>query len=329
MTQSITRLPNYPITRFPNYSIIRLLLLVMAATLMVTVPAEAKLVRFVVEHREAFAGGVEWGAAGPYERLTGIAYFEVDPMDPLNAVIVDLDHAPRNGRGRVEFSTQFFILKPLDLSRANGKIYYTANNRGNDALLNARTAADASGFDFALRLGYTIVDAGWEGDLTPSPTRLAADLPIAKQPDGSPIVGRMRIEYSDRNIPRDATYTLTLEGSAAFKSYEAADTNTAHVTLTVRQGSDGARSPIAGDRWAFGRCPSGQASLAPSAFDICYFDGFRADRIYELIYLAKNPIVMGLGFATTRDFTSFLRNDSRDPSGNANPLAGPDGRIGM
>jgi len=89
-------------------------------------------------------------------------------------MIVDLDNAPRNARGRVEFSTPFFILKPVDLARGNGKVYYTVNNRGNDALLNARTPMDAAAYDFALRLGYTIVDAGWEGDLVPSPTRLAA-----------------------------------------------------------------------------------------------------------------------------------------------------------
>lgn len=305
------------------------IVLLLGAILMDPALSEAKVVRLVIEHREPFAGAAPWGSAGPYERLTGTAYFEVDPFDPLNAVIVDLDNAPRNGRGRVEFSTPFFILKPVDPARGNGKIYYTANNRGNDALLNAKTPDDAAAFDFALRLGYTIVDAGWEGDLVPSPTRLAANLPIAKQPDGSPIVGRMRVEYSDRNIPRDGTFTLTLEGSAAFRSYEAADTNPAHATLTVRETVDGAQQTIAADRWAFGRCPNGRSSLTPSTSDICLFEGFRPDRLYELIYAAKDPIVMGLGFATTRDFASFLRNDTRDGSGTVNPLAAADGQVGV
>jgi Alpha/beta hydrolase domain len=288
--------------------------------------AEAALVRLSVEHREPFAGGVEWGAAGAYERLTGTASFEVDPSDPLNAVIVDLDDAPRNGRGLVEFSTPFFILKPVDLGRGNDKIFYTVNNRGNDALLNAKTAMDAASYDFALRAGYTIVDAGWEGDLVPSPTRLAAGLPIAKQLDGSAIVGRMRVEYSDRNIPSAGAFTLPLEGSAAFRSYAAADTNPAHAVFTVRPAPGAARTPIAADRWAFGRCATGRDSIAASASDICYFDGFKADRLYELVYAAKDPIVMGLGFATTRDFASFLRNAPRDAAGTANPLARPDGR---
>src|SRR5262245_22702034 len=153
-----------PITKFPNYPITRLIVFFVAAVISAPATADARIIRLVVEHRESFAGGAQWDEAGAYERLTGTAYFEVDPMDPLNAVIVDLDNAPRSAQGRVEFSTPFFILKPVDPSRSNGKIYYTANNRGNDALLNARTAADAAGYDFALRLGYTIVDAGWEGD---------------------------------------------------------------------------------------------------------------------------------------------------------------------
>jgi hypothetical protein len=300
-----------------------------AAVILLSARGEAALVRLTIEHREPFAAGVEWGSAGAYERLTGTAHFEVDPADPLNAVIVDLDNAPRNARGRVEFTTPFFILKPLDLARGNGKVYYTVNNRGNDALLNARTPMDAAAYDFALRLGYTIVDAGWEGDLVPSPTRLAAALPIARQPDGSAIVGRMRVEYSDRNIPAAGSFTMTLEGSAAFRSYPTADTDPAHAALTVRTAPGAPRTPIAADRWAFGRCPNGRESLSPSAADICYFEGFKADRLYELVYPAKDPIVMGLGFATTRDFASFLRNAPRDANGTANPLVGADGRAAV
>ena len=281
--------------------------------------AEARLVTLVVEQRDVFAGGASWGTAGPYERLVATAHFEVDPRDPLNAVIVDLDKSPRNARGAVEFRTTVFILKPVDMTRGNGKIYYTANNRGNDALYTARTVDEVGRNDFALRLGYTIVDAGWQGDLAPSPTRLAGDFPIARQPDGSPIVGRTRVEFSDRNIPRDGAFTFNLKGGAAFRPYEAADLETAHATFTVRDGVSAPRTPIPADRWAFGRCPSGRDSLAASALDICYFDRFDPDRIYELIYTARNPIVMGLGHAATRDVASFLRYET---DARANPLAG-------
>jgi hypothetical protein len=89
----------------------------------------------------------------------------------------------------------------------------------------------------------------------------------------------------------------------------------------VRDKAADIRTAIPSNRWASGRCPTGQASLVPSSTDICYFDGFKADRLYELIYMARDPVVMGLGHATTRDVASFLRYEARDDAGNPNPLA--------
>jgi hypothetical protein len=308
---------------------------VVAAGTMVGSAAQARVVSFQVQSRGLFAGGISWGSVGPYERLFGTALMEVDPRDPLNAGLVDLDRAPRNARGMVEFSTPFFVLKPVNMARGNRKIFYTVNNRGGPLaidfghpLMFAQTAADVGDNDIALQMGFTIVDAGWEGDVIQrfspdgTPANLTASVPVARQPDGSPILGLMRVEYSDRNLPLGGTFTLNLEGTAGFKSYETADTNTAHATFTVRDDVNDPKTPIPSNRWAYGSCPTGAGSLVPSTFDICYFDGFRADKIYELIYLAKNPLVMGLGFATTRDVASFLRYEARDASGNPNPLGG-------
>jgi hypothetical protein len=304
-------------------------------------PSEGRVVAFVVEQRRSFAGGMQFGSAGAYERLDGTAYMEVSPSHPLNTVVVDLDKAPRNARGMVEFRAPFFILKPVDERRGNHKILYGINNRGNKQTLgywnfvpsgpginDPITLADA-GDGFLMRLGYTIVDAGWQGDVAPGAARMFPNLPVATQPDGSPIVARVRIEYSDRTIPAGGTFTLTLEGSTAFTSWPAADTNTAHSSLTVRDSLDGAKVPIASNRWAFGRCPSGAASLVPSTTDICLFDGFRADRLYELIYPARDPKVMGLAYAVTRDVGSFLRYQAQDDAGNPNPLALAASNVGI
>src|SRR5262249_22316668 len=134
--------------------------------------ADARVVRFVVEQRRPFADGKAFGTVGPYERLDGTAYLEVDPRDPLNAVIVNVDKAPRNARGMVEFSTRFIILKPVDINRGNRKLFYTINNRGNAISIGrfnyARDANDPltvadAGDGFLMRQGYTIVDAGWQG----------------------------------------------------------------------------------------------------------------------------------------------------------------------
>lgn len=288
-----------------------------------SVPAEAHVTKLAITVRAPFAGGQGFGTVGAYEQLKGIAYFEVDPRDPLNAVITDIGKAPRNEDGMVEFSSAFMILKPVNMANGNRKIFSTVNNRGNDGLLNATSVVPGSFNELLLKQGYTVVDVGWEGDVVPSARVLAANLPRASDGDESPIVGPMRIEYSDRNLPLAGTFDSTLKGNASFMSYETADTNTAHSTLTVRDTERGSRkTPIASDRWAFGTCPTGQASLVLSTSHICYFDRFDATKVYELIYPAKNPIVMGLGHATTRDFTSFLRYSTSE----SNPLGTGIGR---
>lgn len=270
-----------------------------ALTLLLGAGAEARVVRFVVEERVSFASGMEWGTAGPYERLKGTAYMEVDQNDPLNAVIVNLDKAPRNARGMVEFNSPFLILKPVDMTRGNRKIFYAINNRGNCGELRRRafppsattcnpiTAADVGVNNVLLRESYATVDAGWHGDGVPNPTQLFPNFPVATQSNGSPIVGPLRIEY------QTATATFTQPLAVTWRPYEPSDTNTAHSTLTVREREDAPKIPIPSNRWAFGKCPTGAGSLVPTTTDLCLFDRFEAQKIYELIYPAKNPIVMG------------------------------------
>ena len=284
-------------------------------------PVDARVVRFVVERTTPYANGAGFGEAGAFDRLEGMAWMEVDPTDPLNAVIVNLDRAPRNAEGLVEFQAPFVLIKPVDMTRGNGKLVYGINNRGNAIELTFHNfppqppgaPADA-GDGFFFRQGYAFVDAGWAGDIVTTDTRLGADLPVATQADGSAIVSTIRIEYTGDG------YTLPLKGNSRFRSYETANTDTRASRLTVRDAIGGGRTPIAADQWAFGACASGQASLASSTTDLCLFDRFQPDRIYELSYPAKNPWVMGLGYAVTRDIAAFLRHERADDDGNPNPL---------
>ena len=300
---------------------------------------EARVVRFVVEQQRPFAAGKEFGDVGPYERLDGTVYMEVDPDDPLNAVIVNLDRAPRNARGMVEFSTTFFILKPVEMRRGNGKIFHGVNNRGimlesgmwwhHVAPSNDPLTAEHAGDGFLMRLGYTVVDAGWQGDVAEGYGRLSPDFPVATEPDGSPIVESIRVEFTDRSMPAEGTFTLPLSGFDFIESYPTSDLDTRNSSLTVRSAVTGPGTPVASEDWAFGRCPLGRSSLEPSATDICVFDGMQANRLYELIYPARDPIVMGLGYAVTRDLASFLRYQRQDDEGNANPLALGSGEVGI
>jgi hypothetical protein len=293
--------------------------------------AEARVVRFVVEKTRPFADGKPFGSSGPYVRLEGTVLLEVDPSDPLNALIVNLDKAAHNAKGRVEFRTRFVIIKPSDMARGNRKIVYGINNRGNPIELRFHQFPEVGdgpegGDGLLFRLGYTYVDAGWAGDVDSSDTRLGAELPVAVQAGGRPIVAPIRVEYEEADL---GEYTVALKGNTRFRSYETADTDSSRSVLTVRDSIGGEKKKIASNRWAFGRCPTGQASLMPTTLDLCVFDGFQKPRIYELIYPAKNPWVMGLGYAVTRDVASFLRNAVRDDAGNANPLAQSSGTVGI
>jgi len=286
-------------------------------------PGEARVVKLTVEQTRPFADGKRFGDVGPYVRLEGTAFFEVDPKDPLNSLIVNLDKAPRNAKGLVEFRTRFVIIRPADMGRGNQKILYGINNRGNPIELGFHQfppGADLpeGGDGLMFRLGFTVVDAGWAGDIVTTANRLGAELPVAVRPDGRPIVAPIRMETEEADLKG---HTVPLKGNTRFRSYETADTDTAHSTLTVRDSIGGEKHPVASDRWAFGRCPSGRQSLVPTTTDLCVFDGFQPSRIYELIYPAKNPWVMGLGYAVTRDVASFLRYALRDDAGALNPLA--------
>ena len=99
--------------------------------------------------------------------------------------------------------------------------------------------------------------------------------------------------------------------------------------MTVRDRQDAPRTTIPPDRWAFGQCATGQGGLVPTTSDLCLFDGFQANKMYELIYTAKNPIVMGLAYAVTRDVGSFVRYQTQDDFGNPNPLALSPTQIGI
>ena len=267
--------------------------------------AEARITRIVIQNRTSPAfGGASFGVVGQYEQLTGVAFGEVNPKDPLNAVITDIELAPRNSRGNVEYSMDFAITKPLDMSRGNKTLLYDVPNRGNIRTpeLNIGGNATNVGDGFLQREGYTLVDSGWEGDLT---TGLRISLPVAKRRDGREIRGRVRAEY----ILGSPANTQDVTEPPA---YEAISTNNSRSTLTRRVHQNDPRELIPNSQWAFADCTSVPFPGVPDPTKVCLQGGFDTNHIYELLYTAKNPMVMGLGFAATRDFISFLRSGNRD-----------------
>ena len=135
--------------------------------------SRAEVVRIEIDSRADIAGGAWWGLAGPYERITGTIYFAVDPANPANRIITDIDLAPRNARGRVEFSANFFLIKPKEIARGNGTVVYEVSNRGGKGMLRYFNRAEGSldpvnlahmGDGFLLREGFTLLWLGWQFD---------------------------------------------------------------------------------------------------------------------------------------------------------------------
>jgi hypothetical protein len=287
----------------------------------------AGIIRIVIEKREPFANGHEFPVTGAYEKLVGKAYGEVDPGNPLNKVIVNLDKAPRNTKGKVEYQSDIYILKPVDMRRGNGKIFYDAPNRGSKRILMFLNDApdnqdpntlQHAGNGFLMRQGYTIVWSGWQGDVLEGQNALVMRVPAANLKEAA------RKTRTELVVTGEGIYSEPLSGDDRVMSYEAAVTDKNRASLTVREKSYGARVPIAVSEWEFASCKknkeTGKLDIEPSAKDLCLPAGFKPGHIYEFIYPAKNPLVLGLGFAGVRDLISFLRYQSKDGVGNSNPL---------
>jgi hypothetical protein len=288
------------------------------------------ITRIFIQRRELFAAGHEFPITGAYEKLIGYVTGEVEPRHRLNRIIVNLDKAPRNRRGRVEYRSTICILKPLDMARGNGKIFCDAPNRGGKRILsflndapeaNDPTTLEHAGNGFLMRQGYTIVWCGWQGDLMPLKNWLVLNVPIASN-RGKLITGKSRGEIV---VDERGVKSQPLSGDERVKSYEAASRDKSPATLTVREKSYGRRILVPPAEWDFAACVkdprSGKEIVRPSTRDLYLLHGFKPGHIYEFIYPAKNPLVLGLGFAVTRDLISFLRYEIKDARGKPNPLA--------
>ena len=299
---------------------LRTYLLSFAAILACTVSLQARVTRIVIDHRDSPAfKGQSFGSAGSYERLTGHFYGELDPKDPLNAIITDLALAPRNQHGKVEYSATFSLAKPLDLSKTSGVLIYEVPNRGRVALAGAAT--NAGGMADFFQFGHVLVSSGWQGDIPPTNGMETLVVPVAKNPDGSSITGPVLVRFVDM---KPGTTTLEMTGGlgAGVPSPLPASLDTSRATLTRRAGEGREVIPLRPGDWAFGDCSKTPFPGEADPHKVCVKDGFDPAYLYELVYTAKDPLVLGIGYAATRDLNSFLRYATADDSGTANPVAG-------
>ena len=284
-------------------------------------PAAAEVDRIEVLERKVLAEGKAFGNVGPYERLRGRLHFAVEAGAAENQTIADIRLAPRDAQGRVTFSADFVLLKPLDAVRGNGRLLYEVSNRGNTYALssfndapanNLPLAAADAGNGFLMEQGYALLSTGWSWDIMPGDARLRADLPVATD-GGKPIYGRVEGEIS---VSQAANSARHLPMGAV--GYEPIAPDDANDVLTVRDSALGPRTPIARNRWRFGYDADGRAIYDPTI--ITLEGGFKPGLIYTLTYTARGPRVTGLGLAGIRDALLFFRNERADRTGAPNPL---------
>jgi hypothetical protein len=272
-------------------------------------PALAAVERIDILERTPFAGGARFGDAGAYEKIRGVAHFRLDPRDPANARIVDLTLAPRDQAGFVTFESPFILLRPV--AAAGSTLIYDVNNRGGIAIMgqaegaspannDPTTLADA-GDGFLMRHGFTLLFSAWTWDVAPPAAGsrpLVFHPPVARNPDGSAILGKVENEFTVSAPALVATYA----GMRGL-TYEPATRDDPSAVLTQRARPDDPRRPIARARWRF-LGPEVAGGPGRVALD----GGFRPGVLYDLTYLAKDPYVAGAGLAGIRDLLAWFRD---------------------
>jgi hypothetical protein len=273
--------------------------------------AAARVVRVEVTSRSDLNDGKPFGLAGPYEKIQGRVYFKVSAQNVHNHQIVDLDKAPQDPQGKVEFSADLYLIKPKDMAKGNGAVLFEVSNRGGRGILrivNGGNAQSEFGDGFLMRQGYTLAWLGWQFDVGPQNQNLALQAPVARDAAGI-IGGLVRSDFTPSEKRYDMPLGHTLLGPDGGKSYAVDDPANPKNVLTVRDTPEGTRQVIPRSEWSFARQVQGQ--LTPDAHFIHLNSGFVPGKIYEVVYTASNPAVVGVGLAAVRDFLSFLKYDSQ------------------
>src|SRR5262245_3456332 len=220
----------------------RCVLLTAFVVLLTSSQTEAAVVRLRLGRGEVVLNGSPFGAAGPYEKLVGKVDFGLDPDAPANEIIVDLKLAPRNARGEVESSADFYLLKPLDPRRGNGRLFYEVGNRGGKSMIvtfqKGRASADpATAEDFGdgalMRQGFTVLGMGWQWDVPDRPGTMRMTMPIATE-NGRRITGLVRGNF----ILNERADTASV-ADRNHQAYPVLDPDSAEHVMTVRDDPTG------------------------------------------------------------------------------------------
>ena len=273
---------------------LRRLLAFLTCALAIATDARAEVTKVTIANRTVVAGGEAFGQVGRYEKLTGTIEFALDPADKHNSRVVDLEHAARAADGRVHFSADLYVLRPVEAQKGNGALLFEIANRGRKGLLgrfnrgaggsqDPMAAADF-GDGFLMKEGYTLVWVGWQFDVQPPFVRIEA--PAAD------VQGRVRYSFIV-----DAKQTDT--SPADLPAYPPLDLNDRTASLTVRDRFWGTPTRINREKWRF--------NVQNSRVHIVFDEGFEPGRLYEIDYPAGGAKAAGVGMAAVRDAASAFR----------------------
>jgi hypothetical protein len=285
-----------------------LLLVAIAAS-----PLSAEVIRFEVHSRSDLLAGQPFGSVGPYEKIAGKVFFAVDPTVAANRIVTDLDKAPRNASGRVEFSADFFLIKPKQIERGNGAVLYEVSNRGGKGMIGFFNHASGSldpetaahfGDGFLMKQGFTLLWVGWQFD----PPQRQGLVRVFPPSAGSAIKGVVRSDF----VVAERAFDRSL-ADRDHVAYRVADPDAADNVMTVRDSVEGARRVVPRSQWRFARLDGSRVVEDPTR--VYMPGGFEPGKIYEVVYTAQDPPIVGLGPAAIRDVISALKYSAADAVG--------------
>ena len=291
----------------------------LVAALTVWAPtARAEVKKIVVDAKVSPAfGGTAYGNAGQYETLAGRAFGELDPDDPRNRIITDIQLAPRNANGMVEYIASFFVVKPIDMSKSSHLMWHGVPNRGGRLTIGEieRGAGDIG------------LSSGWQGDSSgrtvPGDNNDYVIVPAARNADGSAVTGLVL----GRIVNASGFDSRPMRVNANPVPYTPNSLDTTQATLATHgsetiEGTIGETRAIPSGDWAWASCSvSNPFPGTPDPTQICLRSGFDPALLYQVVFTAQDPPVLGIGFAAFRDVASFFRHATGDEAGSPNPLA--------
>jgi hypothetical protein len=274
-------------------------------------PGESRVTQIIVDVKTSPAfNGQSFGAAGQYETLSGRAFGEIDPADPHNSLIQDINLAPRNANGKVTYMASFLLTKPIDMSKSSHLMLHAVPNRGGRVSIGGQTTGDVG------------LSSGWQGDIVPTGSNDGVVVPVAVNADGSPVTGPVMVRLWNKT---GNTQTLTdpLGGANRYPPLTL-DTTKASLVSKAAETITGVASGVVtlpSTDWAFANCATTPFPGMPDPTRLCLKNGFDPNLLYELVFTGQNALVMGVGSAAYRDVASFFRYETQDDFGTPNPVA--------